>query len=235
MDELKRKKRIYGIISIVIVVLLMGLLTLVGMQGIAKVGADPEEFRDYIRSFGAWGVFVGLGIQLLQIVVALIPGEVVEIGLGYAFGAVGGTVVCYVGIAIASTIIFILTKKLGMKMVLLFVDREKLDSMKFLQDTPKLKTVLFLLFFIPGIPKDALTYIVGLTKIKLSEFLVISLIARIPSVISSTIGGSMIGDGEYVKAIILFAITGLVSVAGLLIYNKIMKKQNTKKESEQEA
>ena len=86
------------------------------------------------------------------------------------------------------------------------------------------------MFFIPGTPKDVLTYFVGMTKIRLSEFLGISLIARIPSVISSTICGQYLGKEDYRMAIIVYAITGVVSVAGYFLYNKLLKRHEKKKE-----
>ena len=95
---------------------------------------------------------------------------------------------------------------------------------------PILTTLIlfFLLFFIPGTPKDLFTYFAGLTDIKLSTFLAISLVARIPSVLSSTFGGHMLGEGKYTGAILLYGITGLVSVLGMLLYRQILRKKNEK-------
>ena len=144
-----------------------------------------------------------LGLQCLQVIVAMIPGEILEVGAGYAFGAVEGTLLCMGGVAIASAMIFLLTKRLGVKLVETFISREKIDELRFINSEKKLKRLIFILFFIPGTPKDLFTYFAGLTRIKLSEFLVISLIARIPSVVSSTIGGHIIGQENYLSAIIL--------------------------------
>ena len=99
-------------------------------------------------------------------------------GAGYAYGAFEGTVLCLVGAAIASAIVFLLVKKVGTRIVYLFVSREKMESLKFLNDEQKLGRLIFILFLIPGAPKDVLTYLVGLTRIRLYEFLIISLTAR---------------------------------------------------------
>lgn len=130
----------------------------------------------------------------------------------------------YGGVAIASAMIFLLTKRLGVKLVETFISREKIDELRFINSEKKLKRLIFILFFIPGTPKDLFTYFAGLTRIKLSEFLVISLIARIPSVVSSTIGGHIIGQENYLSAIILFAVTGLVSLGGMAVYTQIVKR-----------
>ena len=185
---------------------------------------SPEEFKAFIDSYGWKGRFVALGIQVLQIVIALIPGELVEVGTGSAFGAVEGTLICMIGVAAASSLVFLLTRFLGVRLVEIFISREKIDELRFINSEEKLKRMIFLLFFIPGTPKDLLTYFAGLTRIKLHEFLIISMIARIPSLVSSTIGGHFIGQSRYVEAIILFVVTGVVSLIGMKVYSIIVKK-----------
>ena len=83
----------------------------------------------------------------------------------------------------------------------------------------------FLIFFIPGTPKDALTYFIPLTDMKLSTFLFITTIARIPSIITSTIGGHAIGVENYIFSILVFVITGIISLVGLYVYKKISQKK----------
>ena len=113
---------------------------------------------------------------------------------------------------------------MGVRLVEIFISREKIDELRFINSEEKLKRMIFLLFFIPGTPKDLLTYFAGLTRIKLHEFLIISMIARIPSLVSSTIGGHFIGQSRYVEAIILFVVTGVVSLIGMKVYSIIVKK-----------
>lgn len=221
-SDYRRKRRVLGIVSLLIVLLLFTGVTIFISKYVLRF-SDAEEFKEYIQSFGWTGRFVLLGIQILQVVVALIPGELVEVGAGYAFGAIEGTLICIVGVAIASSIIFVLTKWMGVKLVEIFISREKINELRFINSEKKLKRLIFLLFFIPGTPKDLLTYFVGLTRIRLPEFLLISMIARIPSLVSSTIGGHVIGEKNYLAAILIFAITGIVSLIGMKIYTMIVK------------
>lgn len=229
-DDYTKRKKTYAIVSAVVVLILTALLTYFVFVEFRKFGSTPEQFRDFVQSFGWSGRLVALGVQILQVIIALIPGEAVEIGLGYAFGAIEGTLICYAGNIIAATVIFMLTRKLGIKFVEIFVSREKIDEIRFINTEKKLKRTIFILFFVPGIPKDIVTYFVGLTKIKLHEFLILSSIARIPSVVSSTIGGSVVGDGNYLTAAIIFAITGAISLVCLLLYNKASKKRRSARE-----
>lgn len=223
------RRRIVGVVSLAVVLALCTLVTIFVCNLLGKVNS-PEEFRKYIDSFGWKGRFVFLGLQILQVVVALIPGEVVEVGAGYTFGAVEGTLLCMAGVAVASSIIFLLTKKLGIKLVEAFISREKIDELRFINSDTKLKRTIFILFFIPGTPKDLFTYFAGLTRIKLHEFLAISLIARIPSVVSSTIGGNLFGTKDYFSAVILFVVTGLVSLGGMALYSKIINHHKKKEQ-----
>lgn len=224
MDPYLRRRRWLSGISILVLLLLAGCVTVFVWNWLTAF--SREDFRAYIRSFGALGWVVLLGLQILQVFIALIPGEVVESAAGYAFGPFAGTVICYGGIIIASLFIFWLTRRYGVRLVEVFVSREKISELRFLNTAKKRNILLFFLYFIPGTPKDLLTYFAGLTDIRFGDFLTISLIARIPSVITSTIGGNMLGNENYRGAVLLYGITGLVSIAGMLIYNAIAKRRH---------
>lgn len=225
----QRQKKIIGLVSLTLALLFFAVLTWVIWRGISTVASTPEEFAEYVRSFGWAGYLVMLGIQILQVFVALIPGEVVEIAAGFAFGAFGGTLLCLLGVGIASIVIFLLVKRWGRPLVELFIPGESIDQLRFLRKEDRLRELIFLLYLIPGTPKDLLSYFVGLTRIKLGEFLVISLIARIPSVVSSTVGGSFVSSGDYFRAGVVFCVTALVSLGGALLYKRILSRRNRKK------
>ena len=227
-DRYLSKRKWFGAISLVLFAIVLVLLTLFFTKVLAPYMASTEQLRAFLDTYGWKGRFILLGLQCLQVVVALIPGEIIELGAGYAYGAIEGTLICLAGVAISSSLIFLLVKKVGTPLVELFISREKIQELKFINNETKLKRLIFLLFFIPGTPKDVLTYFVGLTRIELPQFLLISLVARIPSVISSTICGQMLGDKDYVTAGIVYAITGAVSLIGYYLYNRIVKRRKNK-------
>ena len=223
MTGYERRRKFLAGISIFVVLLLMVLLTLF-VSGWLRAFSQ-EDFRDYVRSFGALGPLVVLALQVLQVFIALIPGEIVESAAGFILGPWLGTAVCYLGITVASTLIFSLTRRCGVKLVEVFVSREKINELRFLNTEQKRNTLIFLLFFIPGTPKDLLTYFVGLTDMKLGTFLWLSLVARIPSVITSTFGGHLLGQARYIGAVVLYGVTGLLSLLGMIGYNRYLKKR----------
>lgn len=230
-----RAKRILGIISLCIVLLLFALISYFVIYKFFAFGASATSFEAFIEGYGLWGRFVALGIQFLQVFIAIIPGEFVEVGLGLSFGFIEGTILCLLGVGLASWIIFFLVKKWGVKFVELFISRDKIDSLRFINSEKKLNTLVFVLFLIPGTPKDLLTYFVPLTRMKVSEFLLISMFARIPSVVSSTIGGDFFGNGKYLEGILLFLITGAISLLGIILYRKILAKHRERKAKKEDA
>lgn len=224
------KKETYKRISIGIFIFALVVLSAIVVPLIWSY-KEPELFNEFIKNFGIWGMAVMFFIQVAQIVVALIPGELIEFVAGTLYGCIGGAVFCLIGIAVGQYIIFKCVRALGRNFVENIADSKVVKKMKFLQNEKKLKTVIFVLFFIPGTPKDLITYIVPFTKISLKDFLMISLIARIPSVVSSTFAGSAFAEKNFQTLCIAYIVIAIISIAGLLGYKKWEKKK-TKKEKQ---
>lgn len=228
MDEKKKLllKKIIFLVSLAFAVGLLVFLSLLAIDFIKDM-KDAESFMDYIKSFGAAGILVGFAFQVLQVFLAFIPGEFIEIGLGFAYGSFIGTIICYAGLAFGSALVFLASKKFGIKFIELFFSAEKIDSMNFvnrnIKNPDRLRKIVFLLFVIPGTPKDLITYFIGVTPMKLSEFLAVSLIARIPTVLTSTVGGMLIHNKSYLSAAILFAVTAILSITGWFAYENYRK------------
>lgn len=229
----KQKKTGLGIALIAFaVVFSLASLLLIG-KPLAEFMGSPENspFRDWAADKGAWGVLAFIGLMIVQVVIALIPGEPFEIAAGMVFGIGFGTLWCMVAIVLGSAIIFGLVRLFGKKLVNIFFPDKELDDLKFLNTAEKRNILFFLLMMIPGTPKDLLSYVAGLTKIKFWHWILIVAIARIPSVITSVIGGSALSDRKYTLAVVVFAITFAISGLGLLIYKKILKKKQAEDET----
>lgn len=226
-----RRRRIVSLVSLLILIVLFAVVAVKIGVPLVQMVENPSQFRDWVNSHSLWGRLAFVGMIVLQVVVAIIPGEPMEIGAGYAFGAVEGTFLCLLGTALGSALVFLFTKKLGVKMVEAFISREKLEHVKLLQNAARLNFILFVVFLIPGTPKDVLTYVAGLTPIRLSIFLLLTTIARIPSVVSSTIGGNALGTENYAMAVAVFLVTAVLSGIGALLYRHHSQKKQ-KKEGE---
>lgn len=184
----------------------------------------------FIRENGAAGVAVFLFFQILQIIIAFIPGEPLEIIAGMLFGTWGGLALCLSGIFIGTIIVYFMTKRIGRPLVYAIIGRDKLEKPALLSNEKRLEMIVFLLFLIPGTPKDALTYIVPLTKIKPVRYFILATLARIPSVVSSTLVGATMSKGNWLMSILLFAATVALGAAGILLNNRINKNETEKDE-----
>ena len=210
-------------LSIIAFVVFCGVVGWFVGRPIINFVSEPERFRAWVDESGFMGRVYFVLMVTFQVIIALVPGEPLEIGAGYAFGAIEGTLLSLAGIALGSFIVFFLVRKYGIKLVEVFFSLEKIKSLKFLQNKRKVAAIVFLMFFLPGTPKDLLTYFVGITDINFKHFAIIATVARIPSVITSTIGGSLLGTQKYTFAIVVFAVTFVLSVVGWFVYNKMRK------------
>ncbi len=221
----KKQKQTVGFIIFLLFLAFCGVVGWFIGKPMLEFVSQPEKFRLWVEAKGIWGKIAFIGMVLFQVVIALVPGEPLEIGAGYAFGAIEGTLLCVIGITLGSVLVFLLVKKLGVKFVELFFSMEKIKSLKLLQKSKKRDFLAFLVFFMPGTPKDLITYFAGLTEIKLGTFIVLASVARVPSIITSTVGGDALGVEKYKTAIIVFSITVIISCIGWLIYNLIINKK----------
>lgn len=242
---MNEKKRINPqlIINLVAIFFLISLFVFLFIYFYDEIkNLDTEEglnsFIEQIQNTGFLGGLILIIIQTLQIVVAFIPGEFVEIASGVMFGPFLGLILCIIGLNLGTLIIFGLVKLLGKPFVKQNVKEKEYKYFKFLEDPNRALIILFFIFLIPGIPKDILIYLVPLTKVKLWKFLIASSIARIPTIISSTFIGSSILSENYLVATIVFVIFLVLAIVGLIfnkqicdflenrVFNK--KKENTK-------
>lgn len=222
MNGDKRKKRTAGLLVLVMVIAAV-VGALVGKPLMGWI-SNPEGFRSWVEAKGWSSRLVFLGMVIFQVILAFIPGEPFEIAAGYAFGAVEGTILSIAGAAVGSIITFSLVRRFGMRLVRVFFSEEKINSIKFLK-TSNARNILFLvIYMIPGTPKDLLGYFAGLTDIPFPVFCLVCTLGRIPSVVTSTVGGDALGTKSYRAAILVFAFTFAISALGLMIYNAICKK-----------
>lgn len=198
----------------------------------ARHAKDPESFRAWIDGMGIWGRVAYIGMNILQVLVAIIPGGPLEVAGGYAFGHFEAMILCVIGMGIGSVLVFLLVRLFGYKLVEAFFSVEKINELKFLKSSKSRDILITLLFLIPGTPKDLIAYFCGLTEIKFSHFVLIATFARIPGIWASTAGGSAMGKKSYLIAILILALVLLCSLIGVGIYTFIVKRNNEKEKKD---
>ena len=204
-------------------------LAVIGAILLKTVFKDTDVFKAFVNEHYLLSVLAMILICATQVVIALIPGEVVEIASGYAFGTWWGMLICLLGITLGSTIVLILAKRYGRRVIDALCPPEKLEMIPIIHEEKKLNILTAILFLIPGTPKDLLTYAVGVTDMKIATYLMIATVARIPSILMSTIGGDALGDNRFSHAIIAFIVSAALSLAGYFIYLQISKSKRNKK------
>ena len=221
----KNRKAIGVILLVTGIAVMLGLCWLIGRPLIRYV-EEPEQFRAFVAEYGVWSRVLFVLAVVFQILFAFIPGEPFEILAGYAFGPVEGTLLCLLACLIGGTAVFFLSRKLGVRFVELFFSMDKIRSVRFLNDRKKMYAVTFFLFFIPGTPKDLLSYVAGLTPIRFLPYILIATLARIPSIVTSVMGGDAVGTQSYLVAVIVLTATAVISGIGLYVYRRYQTHRN---------
>ena len=192
---------------------------------------EPQMFRDWVDSYGIWGRLLFVGMVVLQVLVAFIPGEPVELAAGYAFGVVEGSLLTMAGFLIGSWMVYALVKRFGVRLVEVFFSRDRIAEFRFLKNPKKAKVLAFILMTIPGTPKDFLSYFAGLTPISTKQWLTIVAISRLPSLLSSTISGAAAGTEKYLLSAVVLTVTLLFSLAGVIYYRQLTKQERNAAEA----
>lgn len=187
---------------------------------------DPAILKEKLAEFGNWGKLILILAMTIQVIFVFLPGEIIEVASGFCYGTIGGLIICLLGTIIGSIFIYWFVEKFGLNFVKHFFDLKKFNEVAFLKKEKNLELIIFIIFFIPGTPKDLLTYIAPFTRIKLKTFLLLTTFARIPSIITSTIGGNALSNQNYCFTVLVFVTTGLVSLISLVCYNFYIKKKN---------
>ncbi len=228
----KNKVKILKILMLVIaIIIIVGIfIYLIPVMTNLSTPEGQAEFKEKVNSSGFLGLLSLFGLQLAQIFLIILPGEPVEILAGMCYGGVGGLIFITVSVFIISSLIFFMVRKLGRRFVYDFCDEEKvkkIENSKLFKNPEKVEWIMFILFIIPGTPKDLLVYIAALLPIKPLRFILISTFARFPSVISSTFAGDTLLKGNWHLSIIIYAVTFLVVGIAIFIINKFDRTKTT--------
>ena len=228
----EKQKKMLSAAAIIIFILLFAALAWFVGRPMIRFARQPEQFRSWVDGHGALGWAAYAAMVFLQVVVAIIPGEPLEIAGGYAFGAWWGTALCLIGAVLGSAAVFALVRRWGRPLVEVVFPKEKLDKLQFLHSSPKRTALLWLIFTAPGTPKDLLCYFAGLTDMKWRTWLLIATVGRLPSIVTSTVGGGALGDRNYTAAAIAFGVALAAAGVGYLVYWAVCRRNGQKGEEE---
>jgi uncharacterized membrane protein YdjX (TVP38/TMEM64 family) len=213
-------KKTIGVSAVLLVFFCLALYVLIYHCDIYLAFLDRKRLSDFVKSFGKLAPLIFIALQVFQVLFAPIPGEVTGFLGGFLYGNFFGTVYSTIGLGIGSWLAFILARWAGQPLV------ERIVSPKVLQRFDYLMAhqgtwIAFLLFLIPGFPKDYLCYILGLGHMSLKTFLVISSVGRLLGTIMLTLQGSLVREKNYVVLGIVIGVSLLLVLIAYLLREKI--------------
>lgn len=189
----------------------------------ADLFKNQENIKEVILSYGRHSVLVFILIQILQVVVFFIPGEVIQIAGGYIFGSLLGTIISSIGILIGSAIGYFIARYLARDAVRKIIEKRNLKHFRNILTKGSNKIVILIVYLIPGIPKDILVYLCGLSDVNFWDFLLYSSIGRFPGIVISALFGYSIGDRNYIILGTVAIISVIFFLIGILKGNKILQ------------
>jgi uncharacterized membrane protein YdjX (TVP38/TMEM64 family) len=209
-------------LAIALAAMLAGAGLLLWQSGVVQFFSNKDQLVDWLRAPGAKGALLCIAAQFIQVVIFAIPGEIVQFAAGYVFGIWEGFAFSVVGITLGSAFNFYFAQLAGRPTLARLVGKGTLNKVDRLLNSAGGKSAIFLLFLIPGTPKDAMCYGAGLTNMGLFQFLLISGLARSPALIASIALGAHASEHNY-QAMVLTG-TGLaVAVVSYYVYERRRK------------
>jgi uncharacterized membrane protein YdjX (TVP38/TMEM64 family) len=182
---------------------------------------DPRALRAFVLGFGPFAPVVFVLLQATQVVVAPIPGQVVGLVGGYLFGPVWGTAYSLLGVAVGSTVVFVLSRRYGRPYVERFIVPETVAEFDDLVDSGGL-VGLFLVFLIPGLPDDAVCFLAGLTRIPVSKLVLVAVVGRAPGFLLVAVVGADLAAGRASAALWLLGAVSALSLVTYLFRDRIV-------------
>ncbi|MEW6348124.1 MAG: TVP38/TMEM64 family protein [Thermodesulfobacteriota bacterium] len=187
---------------------------------LCEIFQGREQLRAYLESWGVWAPAAFVGIQILQVVIAPIPGELSGAVGGFMFDAWPNVIYSTIGLTAGSVLAFLSARIVGQPLVNLVVTDAVMKKLKFLTERRGTMLALFL-FTVPGFPKDILCYILGLSPMGFLTFVVVCAVGRIPGTIALSLSGSALYHGNWLLLGIVSVVTGASLLVAYLYRNRI--------------
>ena len=219
------------IISLVAVVLVFAAVSVAMIPLIRLLSSEhgQEIIIEKMQSFGIFAPLLFVLLQVLQVVVAVIPGGPVPIIGGILFGQWGGLFLSLAGFFLGTVLVYYLVQWIGRPLVDRFVPESHFKKFDFLLEGKRTELLIFLVFLLPGLPKDALTYLVSFNpRIKPLYLFILTTLGRTPATVLTVFMGKSLWEGNFTLEIVLAAIIVVLAVAGIFIKRKVDKRAERK-------
>ena len=191
---------------------------------IINMSQNPQSIREYINQFGSASYLVFIMLQILQVIIAIIPGDFFHIAGGFNYGIPLGFLLSFIGLMAGTIIAFYISRLLGYRFIRKFISEEKISKMSKLINTSKGMIGIFIICLIPAIPKDILIYVAGLTPIKASRLFTVYFVSRIPNLLVLVSIGANTFEKDFSGIIITIVILICLIAIGFILKHKLKNK-----------
>ena len=231
MGLVKLNRRV--VVKLVLLTMILTTIVIVGIRiapWLYETSKNPQHLRDYITGYGSYGFMVYILIQAVQVIIVIIPGDIVMIGAGFIYGIPIGFVLSYLGLMAGSVIVFYISRLFGYELVSRFIPIEKIEKINGILNSTRGTVGLFIICCIPFIPKDILMYVAGLTPINASRLFLVYGLSRIPTTLIWVSVGANAFDKDYVglgiTLAIMLALLIIVFFIGKNYHKRELKRTN---------
>jgi len=214
-------RRVLALIGFPLLFAVIAVPVILWRRELWQLFSSAERLREWVAAWGIVAPLVFIAVQALQVIVFVIPGEVPQIAAGYLFGAPLGAALSVAGILAGSAASFFLARLLGRPFVSALFREEQVKRIESLAGSRGARIVFFLLFLIPGIPKDILCYAAGITPMSFVYFAAASTLGRLPGIVGSAIIGSAAASRRWALAAGVGIAAAALFTAGVLLRPRI--------------
>lgn len=182
---------------------------------------DFNDVVSYLKAYKIEAIPIYIALQIVQIVISVIPGQVFQFAAGYLYTFLPALLLSVIGAFLGTVISFCLARWLGSDFVHLFFGKEKTSEYVQKLNSKKAYMAVFFIYLIPGIPKDVVSYAAGISEMRFKPFIFLSLVGRLPGMMGSIMIGSMWHKEEYVGMIILCVVAILAFFLCIIMRKRI--------------
>jgi uncharacterized membrane protein YdjX (TVP38/TMEM64 family) len=187
-----------------------------------------KKIIHFLNSFGPLSVVLFIGLQIVQVLIAPIPGELNGFIGGYLYGPLLGTIYSTIGLTIGSWLAFLLARLLGMPFVEKIINPQVIQKYDYFMEHRGIP-ITFVLFLIPGFPKDALSYIIGLSHMRATTFLILCTAGRLLGTVMLSISGSCARNNQNAAMLAILGISALITLLAYYYHEELLNLVRKKK------
>ena len=220
-SKLKKVLAIAKLLLLLVIVVAIPLYIFFFHRDLIQSFSSLQDVEDFFLKYKHQSMFIYFGLQALQIVICILPGQTMQFAAGFLFHFWLGLALAASGAFVGTIIAYYLARILGRDAMHMIFGEEKINDMLSKINSKKGVAIVFLIYLIPGIPKDLCTYAAGLSEMKLKPFLILSMIGRAPGMIGSLLMGQQVNIGGYASAAIIAGCFVVMFIVGILFRKQV--------------